>query len=166
METFVLLVDGGHGLSAAYSPHSVTQSNLIIPVADLRRLQIFLNFMQFFGKFCKIVCWRPQKSRCPLLRGILDPPLYTERLRLRIRTFLSQWRLQDFRTVTNVSTLRPTSGHEMEFAMEGITNCDEIKVLHSFPCNKERSYLVCWVVLTLVQSFSHWWTNSMKRHIF
>ena len=32
--------------------------------------QTFLNFMQFFGKFGKIVCWRP------LLRGILGPPFH------------------------------------------------------------------------------------------
>ena len=31
--------------------------------------QNVLNFMQFFGKFDKIICWRP------LLHGILDPPL-------------------------------------------------------------------------------------------
>ena len=40
--------------------------------------QKILNFMQFFGKFGKIVCWRPpppaERWR-PLLRGILDPPL-------------------------------------------------------------------------------------------
>ena len=32
--------------------------------------QNFLNFMQFFAKFGKIICWRH------LLRRILDPPLY------------------------------------------------------------------------------------------
>ena len=38
--------------------------------------QQFLNFMRFFWKFGKIVCWRPPyEGRHPLLRGILDPPL-------------------------------------------------------------------------------------------
>ena len=34
-----------------------------------------LNFMQFLGKFGKIVCWRPLGSWRPLLGEILDPPL-------------------------------------------------------------------------------------------
>ena len=34
--------------------------------------------MQFFGKFGKIVCWRPPEGWRPLLRGILDPPLSQE----------------------------------------------------------------------------------------
>ena len=33
------------------------------------------NFMQFLGKFGKIVCWRPPESWRPLLGEILDPPL-------------------------------------------------------------------------------------------
>ena len=33
------------------------------------------NFMQFLGKFGKIVCWLPPGSWRPLLREILDPPL-------------------------------------------------------------------------------------------
>ena len=33
------------------------------------------NFMQFLGKFAKIVCWRPPESWRPLLGEILDPPL-------------------------------------------------------------------------------------------
>ena len=37
--------------------------------------QNFLDFMQFLGKFDKIVCWRPLEGRRPLLQGILDPPL-------------------------------------------------------------------------------------------
>ena len=37
--------------------------------------QNFLDFMQFLGKFDKIVCWRPPGGRRPLLQGILDPPL-------------------------------------------------------------------------------------------
>ena len=36
--------------------------------------QNFLDFMQFFGKFNKIVCWCPLEGRCPLLQGIQDPP--------------------------------------------------------------------------------------------
>ena len=54
---------------------------LLDAVADLRgggarsrrsplpTAQNFLNFMYFFEKFGKIICWRP------LLWGILDPPL-------------------------------------------------------------------------------------------
>ena len=38
--------------------------------------QTFLNFMQFGGKFGKIMCWHPLKGWRLLLRGILDPPLY------------------------------------------------------------------------------------------
>ena len=38
--------------------------------------QNLLDFMQFFGKFDKIICWRPLEGRRPLLQGILDPPLY------------------------------------------------------------------------------------------
>ena len=36
----------------------------------------FLNFMQFFRKFCNFVCWRPLPPGGwrLLLRGILDPP--------------------------------------------------------------------------------------------
>ena len=53
-----------------------------IAVADLRGRppptdQNFLDFMQFFGKFDKIVCWRPLEGWAPLLRGILDPPLHS-----------------------------------------------------------------------------------------
>ena len=33
------------------------------------------NFMQFLGKFGKIVCWRPLEIWSPHLREILDPPL-------------------------------------------------------------------------------------------
>ena len=33
------------------------------------------NFMEFLGKFGKIICWCPPGSWCPLLREILDPPL-------------------------------------------------------------------------------------------
>ena len=33
------------------------------------------NFMQFLGKFGKIVCWCPPESWRPLLGEILDPPL-------------------------------------------------------------------------------------------
>ena len=34
------------------------------------------NFLQFWGKFGKIVCWRPPPgSWRPLLEEILDPPL-------------------------------------------------------------------------------------------
>ena len=35
----------------------------------------FLNFMQFFGKYGKIVSWHPPEGWGPLLWGILDPPL-------------------------------------------------------------------------------------------
>ena len=35
------------------------------------------NFMQFLGKFGKIVCWCPPGSWRPLLAEILDPPLIT-----------------------------------------------------------------------------------------
>ena len=35
--------------------------------------QNFLDFMQFFGKFDKIVCWRSLQGRRPLLQGILYP---------------------------------------------------------------------------------------------
>ena len=39
-------------------------------------VQNFCNFMQFFGKFGKIVGWRPsQEGWCPLLQGIIDKPL-------------------------------------------------------------------------------------------
>ena len=39
------------------------------------------NFMQFLGKFGKIVCWRPPLgSWRPLLGEILDPPLVYEHL--------------------------------------------------------------------------------------
>ena len=44
--------------------------------------QKFLNFMQFFGTFCKGVCWRspsPEGWR-PLLQGILDPALHNQLL--------------------------------------------------------------------------------------
>ena len=37
------------------------------------------NFMQFLGKYGKIVCWRPPGSWRPLLGEILDPPLYRYR---------------------------------------------------------------------------------------
>ena len=38
------------------------------------------NFMQFLGKFGKIVCWCPLESWRPLLGEILDPPLASEPL--------------------------------------------------------------------------------------
>ena len=34
-----------------------------------------LNFVQFFRKFDKILCWRPLESWHPHLEEILDPPL-------------------------------------------------------------------------------------------
>ena len=33
------------------------------------------NFMQFLGKFGKIICWRPLEGWRPHLGEILDPPL-------------------------------------------------------------------------------------------
>ena len=40
------------------------------------KAQNFLNFMQFFSKFGKIICWRPTPEVWrPLLREILVPPL-------------------------------------------------------------------------------------------
>ena len=33
------------------------------------------NFLQFWGKFGKIVCWRPPGELAPPPREILDPPL-------------------------------------------------------------------------------------------
>ena len=59
-----------------------------IPVADLHSKILdarpplggpnSFNFMQFLGKFGKIVCWRPPLgSWRPLLGEILDPPLHT-----------------------------------------------------------------------------------------
>ena len=46
------------------------------PDAPPPTAQNFLNFMQFFAKFGKIICWRPSPgSWHPLLQGILDPPL-------------------------------------------------------------------------------------------
>ena len=33
------------------------------------------NFMQFWGNFGKIVCWRPLEGWCPHLGEILDSPL-------------------------------------------------------------------------------------------
>ena len=38
-------------------------------------VQNVLNFMQFSGKFGKIVCWYTPGWLTPPLRGILDPPL-------------------------------------------------------------------------------------------
>ena len=38
-------------------------------------VQNSFNFMQFLGKFSKIVCWCPPGSWRPLLGEILDPPL-------------------------------------------------------------------------------------------
>ena len=38
--------------------------------------QKFLNFMHFFTKFGEIICWRPLEDWRPLIRGILDPPLF------------------------------------------------------------------------------------------
>ena len=78
-------------LSTIFSPSYVTVetkegndtytqlNKLILAVADLGgrppTAQNFLNFMQFFAKFGKIICLRPPKGWRPLLRGILDPPL-------------------------------------------------------------------------------------------
>ena len=56
-----------------------------MPVADLggapgappSTAQNVLNFMQFFGKYGKIICWCPPlEGWHPLQRGILDPPLH------------------------------------------------------------------------------------------
>ena len=48
------------------------------PDAHPPTAQNFLDFMQFFGKFDKIVCWRPlpREGRRSLLQGILDLPLW------------------------------------------------------------------------------------------
>ena len=37
--------------------------------------QKFLNFMQFFGTFGKMTCWRPLYGWASPFTGILDPPL-------------------------------------------------------------------------------------------
>ena len=42
-------------------------SNQSFPLADLRGPNSF-NFMQFWGKFCKIVCWRPLLELAPIPR--------------------------------------------------------------------------------------------------
>ena len=41
------------------------------------------NFMQFLGKYGKIVYWRPLGSWRPLLGEILDPALVSPELNLR-----------------------------------------------------------------------------------
>ena len=61
---------------------NLQQLNFRMAVADLRGYEgraprglNSFNFMQFLGKFCKIVCWRPPGSWRPHLEEILTPPL-------------------------------------------------------------------------------------------
>ena len=55
--------------------------------------QNFLNFMQFFAQFGKIICWRPLEGWRSLLRGILDPPLRSMILSKEIhRTAAESWK--------------------------------------------------------------------------
>ena len=62
----------------------ISQESETDPVSDigegapLPTAQNFLDFMQFFGNFDKIVCCRlPLEGRRPHLQGILDPPLWS-----------------------------------------------------------------------------------------
>ena len=89
---FVVLPDGGVGCKLVFLNQMVQchRTSGPCPVADLRGGvrdappgPNSFNFMQFLGKFGKIVCWRPHlEDWRPLLGEILDPPLmsmlYTE----------------------------------------------------------------------------------------
>ena len=56
-------------------------------------VQNFLDFMQFFGKFDKIICWRPPPEGWrPLLQGILDPPLPEQSKYILLPFAIFEWR--------------------------------------------------------------------------
>ena len=42
------------------------------------------NFMQFLGRFGKIVCWRPREGWRPHVGEILDPPLHSQQISKKI----------------------------------------------------------------------------------
>ena len=46
-----------------------------MPTPSPLKAQDFVNFLQFFGNFGKIICWRLVIDWRPLIQGILDPPL-------------------------------------------------------------------------------------------
>ena len=74
-DAFIIRINGTVGekvssrdeLYQVFSVWMIAYANLLLAVADLggrtRRApptaQNFLNFMQFFTKFGKIICWRP-----------------------------------------------------------------------------------------------------------
>ena len=107
------------------------------PVANLRRAappppltaQIVFNFMQFYGQFGKIVCWRPAQEGChPLPRGILDPSLPHEHLiDLTLNsTFLLSTNFSE--TVYNI-IMMPS----LFATYQGASLLDINMILHSFP---------------------------------
>ena len=64
--------------SDSFSPNNILQWRIqggAPPACTPPTTQIFLNFVQFFGKFGKIICWCPLEDWRPLLWGILDPPM-------------------------------------------------------------------------------------------
>ena len=69
----------------------------------------FLKFMQFFAKFGKIICWRPLEGWHPLLRRILDPPLYCV-LKMKFLVSAVQ-RLYSLNRQTDKETGRQTDIH-------------------------------------------------------
>ena len=61
------------GVSWRKGPTVVDQHNKILDAAPSGPYSF--NFMQFWGKFGKIVCWRSLEGWHPHLGEILDPPL-------------------------------------------------------------------------------------------
>ena len=64
------------------------------------------NFMQFLGKFGKIICWRSH------LGEILDPPLHKERKVLF--KIVKRWTLS---LVRSVDVLKTEAGYEYIFVL-------------------------------------------------
>ena len=99
----------------------------------------FLDFMQFLGKFDKIVCWPPPpEGRRPLLQGILDPPLDSFHINYCNYVFL----------------IRPT---DQQLERQTDRQTDRHIHTHTHPLRKWYLYGLC---------FSYdraWWFEQNKR---
>ena len=107
--------------------------------------QNVLNFMQFFGKFGKIICWyHPLEGWRPLLRGILDPPLT---LKLKRKRKLNDTECTVY-LETSLHTARPSSRGWREHCRDSRRR--HSSWLGSVEINVEVSYM--WRHLVLMET--------------
>ena len=91
------------------------------------------NFMQFLGKFGKIVCWRPLEGWRPHLEEILDPPLLTylstQRTYIGVNTLIS---IKLFITMDFQVTSREPSSTKRFYHCRSLTRNVDVVVIGSW----------------------------------